>query len=103
MTQEETAKAGDQLRILIGALGGYLSGKGYIDESVFSALVGLLVVVVPMAWAWYNQILVSRKLVSAVNAGVAANQAGAVTEPIRPQDAQQIIKEFTPIIEKVIK
>lgn len=103
MTEEEKQKALDQLRIIAGAIGGYISAKYNVDESILVAVGSLAMVLGPMIWAWYNQGKQAKQLVAAVNAGVAANQAGAVTEPIRPVDATQIIKDFAPVVVKELQ
>lgn len=38
------------LRVLLAAVGGFVVGKGWIDEGIAEALVGFVVVVVPFVW-----------------------------------------------------
>lgn len=41
------------LRYLLIALGGWLSGRGYVSTETWAQVVGLIAVVGPIAWGWY--------------------------------------------------
>lgn len=46
------------VRAFLLALGGYMAGKGWIDEGLAAATVPVLLVVVPYAW---NQVNIRRR------------------------------------------
>ena len=45
------------LRALLSTGAGYLVGKGYLAADIASSLVGLLMVLAPMAWGVYQKYL----------------------------------------------
>lgn len=43
-----------QLRVLLAAVAGFVVGKGWIEETIAEALVGLIVLAIPAVWAWWS-------------------------------------------------
>lgn len=56
------------LRAVLGALGGYLVGKGIIDEGTMSEIIGAVTVIVTGVWSVVDKHLAKKKLEKAIAA-----------------------------------
>lgn len=65
------------LRVLLAAFGGFVVGKGWVDETIVEALVGFLVVVVPLVWDWMAKRVTSSESIRTAEKVAASEEPSA--------------------------
>lgn len=85
------------VRVIVTALGGVLTAKGWLTEQDLQLYLGAILMIVPAAWGVYERIRVSRQKVDAVNAGIVlANQTHEPTPLVStPAEAREVIATAT--------
>lgn len=98
--QPTSAAIWSAVRTLLGALGGYLVGRGLIDQQTMQDVLGAVMVLAPLIWGVINKFRSESKMQVreniAVQAGVQAERDGRIgampAENIGPDHAQAIIQ-----------
>lgn len=99
--QPTSAAIWSAVRTLLGALGGYLVGRGLIDQQTMQDVLGAGMVLLPLAWGVVNKLRAEGKVqvreAIAVQAGVQAERDGRIgampVDLIGPDHAQALIQE----------
>lgn len=101
---EATQQAGilSAIRHTLGAVGGYVVGKGWASEEVVLQLIGAILAIAPLIWGVWDKYNEERKAkareVVAVNVGIAvADRTVGVTPPVSEANTPLVIEWFTPV------
>lgn len=88
------------LRSVLIAIGGYVTGRGWLDSATVNEIIGLAMVLIPAAWGVWHKFTEERKTKDrendAVKATVEAVKDSAVPKTLTPAASQAIIKEYAP-------
>lgn len=102
MENTQQASIFSAVRHTLGAIGGYVVGKGWASEEVVMQLIGAALAIIPLLWGIWDKYNTERKArareVVAVNVGIAvADRTYGVTPPVSETKAPQIIEDFASI------
>lgn len=106
MTEEQKAAIAGQVKVLLGGLGGFVIGKGWVSADIVNAIIGLGMLLFPLAWSWWANKKAEAKTQEretiAVQAGIQRAQDKPVFErEVLKSDAQEIIKNYGAVETKV--
>jgi uncharacterized membrane protein YebE (DUF533 family) len=99
MNDVTTQQALGAIRTLLGVAAGFLIGKGYVDATTATTVIGAIMVLIPLAWsAWdkhhSEQVTQAREAV-AMNVGIAvADRTAGVTPAVQAEHVPAVIKAF---------
>ena len=91
------------VRTILGVIGGYLVGKGYVTEEMVAQIVGAIMALVPLAWGMWNAKRSEEKTQAreavAVNVGikVADNTAGP-TAPVTQEETASVLAAHPEVV-----
>lgn len=108
MTDEQKDAIAGQVKVLLGGLGGFVIGKGWVSADIVNAIIGLGMLLFPLAWAWWANKKAEAKTQEretiAVQAGIQRAQERPVVDPVvLKSDAQEIIKNYGPVDQAAAK
>lgn len=89
------------IRSILIAIGSILATRGYVDDETVQAMVGAVMVILPIVWGVADKIQAERAVkareVVAVNAGIVIADATVGQTPLAsPDTAPAIIAAFSP-------
>lgn len=89
------------IRSILIAIGSILGAKGYADDATVQAMIGAVMVILPVLWGVWDKYQAEHKTaareVVAVNAGIKkADATTGPTPPASPEAAKAIIATFAP-------
>ena len=90
------------IRTLLGVGAGVLIGKGWVDATTATTVIGALMTLIPLAWSAYDkhrsEQATKAREATAVNVGIAvADRTPGVTPAVSAADAPAVIAAFSPV------